>query len=168
MFGVRARVYGRLAIEAVDPQGSVAMSLLREAALEARSLYPELIAPDAPMPQNSALPERAAYFAAFLADTPIGCGALRPLDERTTEVRRMYVLKSHRRRGVARALLAHLVQTAAQLCYTRMRLETGVRQLPAMRLYESFGFQRIPAFGEYANDPTSVCYEKILSSATPP
>ena len=41
-----------LVIEEVDPQGPEAMSLLREAALEARSLYPELIAPGAPMPTN--------------------------------------------------------------------------------------------------------------------
>src|SRR2546430_15426810 len=44
----RARVSRTLVIEEVDPQGPEAMSLLREAALEARSLYPELIAPGAP------------------------------------------------------------------------------------------------------------------------
>jgi putative acetyltransferase len=31
-----------------------------------------------------------------------------------------------------------------------------------MALYESFGFRRIPPFGEYRDDPTSVCYEKPL------
>ena len=49
--------------------------------------------------------------------------------------------------------------------YTVMRLETGNRQHPAMALYESFGFERIAPFGEYANDPTSVCYEKNLARA---
>jgi hypothetical protein len=53
------------------------MSLLREAALEARSLYPELIAPGAPMPANPPQQARAAYFVAFLAGTPVGCGAWR-------------------------------------------------------------------------------------------
>jgi ribosomal protein S18 acetylase RimI-like enzyme len=43
-----------------------------------------------------------------------------------------------------------------------MRLETGNRQLPAMALYESYGFIRIPLFDEYVNDPTSVCYEKHI------
>src|SRR2546426_7702963 len=105
----RARVSETLVIEEVDPQGPEAMSLLREAAMEARSLYPELIAPGAPMPANPPRQERAAYFVAFLAGTPVGCGALRPLNEATAEVRRMYVLQPYRRSGVARALLAHLV-----------------------------------------------------------
>ena len=47
--------------------------------------------------------------------------------------------------------------------YKVMRLETGNRQQPAMALYESFGFERIAPFGEYANDPTSVCYEKYIA-----
>jgi putative acetyltransferase len=156
-------VSGAFAIETADPQGTEAMSLLREAAFEARALYPELIAPNAPLPANPPLQERAAYFVAFLAGIPIGCGALRPLDEATAEVRRMYVLPSHRRAGIARALLAHLERTAAALHYTLIRLETGNRQLPAMALYESFGFRRIAPFGEYANDPTSVCYEKRVA-----
>jgi len=33
-----------------------------------------------------------------------------------------------------------------------------------MALYESCGFERIPPFGEYINDPTSVCYEKLVAS----
>jgi ribosomal protein S18 acetylase RimI-like enzyme len=45
-------------------------------------------------------------------------------------------------------------------------LETGNRQVPAVRLYESSGFTRIPAFGIYANDPTSVCFAKTLPATT--
>ena len=153
---------GTLVIEEVDPQGSEAMSLLREAALEARSLYPELITRGAPMPTNPPRQERAAYFVAFLAGTPVGCGALRPLNGATAEVRRVYVLQPYRRSGVARALLAHLQRTALALHYTVLRVETGNRQLAAMALYESFGFQRIAPFGEHADDSTSVCYEKRL------
>ena len=153
-----------IVIKTVDPQSSEAMSLLREAALEARTLYPELFASDAPMPTNPPLQERAAYFMAFLAGTPVGCGALQPLDGETAEVRRMYVLRSHRRFGVARALLSHLERIALSFHYTVLRLETGNRQRPAMTLYESFGFHRIAPFGEYANDPTSVCYEKRIES----
>jgi len=62
MSNVNAAVNATLVrIEATDPQGPQAMSLLREAAIEARSLYPELIAPDAPMPTNLPLQERGAY-----------------------------------------------------------------------------------------------------------
>jgi GNAT superfamily N-acetyltransferase len=144
------------------------MGLLREAAIEARALYPELIRPNAPMPTNAPPQERAEYLAAFLGQLPIGCAALGPLDRDTAEVRRMYVLKSHRRCGVARALLEHLERAASALHYTALRLETGNRQLPAMALYESFGFRRIAPFGVHAGDPTSVCYEKPLPPTSQP
>jgi len=144
------------------------MSLLKEAALEARSLCPELIAPGAPTPTNPPQQERAPHFVAFLAGTPVGCGALRPINGATAEVRRMYVLQAYRRSGVARALLAHLQRTASALRYTALRIETGDRQSSAMALYESFGFRRIAPFGEHADDPTSVCYEKRLMPVNQP
>jgi putative acetyltransferase len=112
----------RIRIEAADPLGSQAMSLLREAALEARRLYRRIdagvplrqfIDSNAPIPTNAPLPPRGAYFIAFLGNDLVGSGALRPLDETTVEVRRMYVIRSARRAGVGEALLAHLGRTAA-------------------------------------------------------
>jgi GNAT superfamily N-acetyltransferase len=141
-----------------DPQGEAALALLREAAIDARALYPELNKPDAPWPTNPPLPERGVYVLAYAGETAVACGALRPLDQDTAEVRRMYVHRDHRRGGIAREVLVHLAQRAKALGYRRLVLETGYRQEPAMRLYESFGFIRIPAFGEYADDPTSVCF----------
>ena len=41
-------------------------------------------------------------------------------------------------------------------------LETGARQPEALALYESNGFARIAPFGEYIDDPVSVCMEKHL------
>lgn len=153
-------------INPCDPQGDDALALLREAAIEARELYPELQVEGAPWPTNPPLPPRGAYVLGYLDGMPVGCGALRPIDDRVVEVRRMYVLRIARRAGIARALLAHLEQVARELGYATMRLETGCRQRPAMALYESCGFMRIAPFGEYANDPTSVCYEKAVCAPT--
>jgi putative acetyltransferase len=72
----------------------------------------------------------------------------------------MYVLRQVRRTGIARAILVHLEEEASRLRYETLLLETGNRQGPAMSLYESYGFTRIPPFGPYVNDPTSVCYSK--------
>ena len=89
----------RIRIEPTDPQGPQAMSLLREAAFEARRLYRRIdvgvplrqfIDSNAPMPVNPPIPARGAYFIAFLGNDLVGSGALRPLDETTVEVRRMY------------------------------------------------------------------------------
>jgi len=153
-------------IRVVDPQGADALALLREAAIEARALYPELQSEGAPWPGNSPTPPGGTYVIVYEVEEPVGCGALRPLDSATVEVRRMYVLKSARRTGVARKILAALEASASRMGYKVMRLETGDRQQPAMALYESFGFERIAPFGEYANDPTSVCYEKHVAHRT--
>ena len=138
------------------------MALLHEAALEARALYAGLFDADAPMPANDPLPPRGAYVIAYVDDKPLACGALRPLGDTTAELRRMYVLGSARRHGVGRALLVSLEQRARELGYDTLRLETGNRQQAAMALYESFGFQRIAAFGSHVGDPTSMCYEKRI------
>lgn len=157
-----------LHIEDVDPQGADALALLREAAIEARALYPELHQPGAPWPTNPPTPLRGTYLVAYLDSVPTACGALRPIDAQCAEVRRMYVLKSARRGGLARAILTTLERAALAQGYTQLRLETGCRQQAAMALYEACGFHRIPPFGEYAHDPTSVCFEKTIAAVSPP
>ncbi|HEX6269498.1 MAG TPA: GNAT family N-acetyltransferase [Anaerolineales bacterium] len=153
-----------LLIKEVDPQGPDALALLREAAVEARALYSEPHPPGAPWPANSPTQARGIYLVAYLDGKPVACGALRPLEKTVVEVRRMYVARHARRKGIARAILRELEAAAARFGYKTLRLETGYRQLPAMALYESYGFRRIEPFGEYANDPTSVCYEKAVQA----
>ena len=156
-----------LRIEDIDPQGEQALALLREAAVDARALYPELICADAPWPTNPPLEIGGVYVCAFLGQAPVGCGALRALGEDTAEVLRMYVHREHRRQGIARAVLAHLIARAQSLGYARLVLETGCKQSAAIALYESFGFRQIPPFSEYENDPTSVCYQLQLGAREP-
>ncbi|MCE9658431.1 MAG: GNAT family N-acetyltransferase [Burkholderiales bacterium] len=149
-------------IEQVDPQGPVAMALLRQAAAEARALYPELVRPNAPPPTNAPTPDRGVYLVAFVDGAGVACGALRPIDGEIAEVKRMFVVRDSRRRGLARAILDALQEHARSFGFSRLRLETGNRQAAAIALYESCGFEHIAAFGEHANDPTSVCFEKRL------
>ena len=59
-------------------------------------------------------------------------------------------------------LIEHHARTQG---FRRLVLETGYRQVPAMKLYESCGFQRIAPFGRYQEDPTSVCYKKSIAWA---
>jgi putative acetyltransferase len=161
-----------LRFEACDPQGPQALALLHEASLEARALYPELFAPDAPLAGNGPLAARSVYLLAWQGEHCVACGAIQPLPDPaqgepaatdTAEVRRMYVLKSARRGGLARALLDQLEAQARRLGYRGLRLETGYRQHAAMALYEAAGYQHIAAFGPYVGDPTSVCFEKLLT-----
>ncbi|MDH5332043.1 MAG: GNAT family N-acetyltransferase [Aquincola sp.] len=151
-----------LVIEPVDPQHLQALALLAEAGIEARALYPELFANDSPAPTNGPLGEREVYLLAWRDGVAVGCGALRRIDARTGEIRRMFVTRGARREGVARALLARLEADALALGYRRLLLETGARQKPAMALYRASGWRRTTAYGAYVGDPTCVCFGKTI------
>ena len=92
----------------------------------------------------------------------VGCGAIRLIDPRTAEVKRMYVEPDQRGKGVGRAVLARLDAAARQMGAKRLVLETGIRSPEALALYRGAGFKQIACWGEYATSPTSVCMEKIL------
>lgn len=140
------------------------MSLLREAAIEARALYPELHSAKDPWPVNTETPPKGTYLIAYLDGTPIAMGAHRPLDNKCSEVRRMFTHASARRSGAAKAILKALEAHAVLNGFTELKLETGIRQEPAIALYNSMGYHRIEGFGSYRNDPTSVCLAKSLQN----
>lgn len=106
--------------------------------------------------------EGCAFVVARLAGRAVGCGAVRPLEAGVAEVKRMYVEPDARRRGVARRVLRELERIARELSYSAVRLETGLKQPEAIRLYEGEGYARVPCHGAYASDPMSVCFEKRL------
>ena len=89
-------------------------------------------------------------------------GAHRPLDDRRTELRRLFTVGSARRRGAARAILLAVEHHARNGGFTEIKLEPGYKQLAAMALYESMGHERMEPFGVYREDPTSVCDAKRL------
>ena len=150
----------QVSIESVDPLGEEAGQLLRELRAEALRRYGDLLnSPGAP-PANQPAVSWSAYLIARLGGQPVGCAALAPLDEVTAEVRRVYVVASVRRRGIARLLIAGLERRAAELGYRTLRLATGIRQPEAIALYESYGFRRIPPFGVHIGDPVNICFEK--------
>ena len=105
--------------------------------------------------------EGGIFVVAFDEETPVACGALRPLDEESIEVKRMFVVPSHRGRGVSRAVLAFLEDKARSLGFRRLLLETGDVQHAAIGLYSSAGFERVEPFGEY-DGARSVCFGKTL------
>jgi ribosomal protein S18 acetylase RimI-like enzyme len=101
---------------------------------------------------------------ARLDGVAVGCGAVKFFGD-YAEVKRMYVSPECRGRGVAQSLLGHLERLTRQSGYAVLRLETGVHQREAIRLYERAGFSRCKAFGQYAEDGVSLCYEKALAPA---
>jgi putative acetyltransferase len=76
----------------------------------------------------------------------------------------MRTVRAHLRKGIARAMLAHILDEARRRSYQRVSLETGAMAgfAPAQRLYESFGFTYCGPFEGYVEDPNSVFMTKVL------
>jgi GNAT superfamily N-acetyltransferase len=110
-----------------------------------------------------------AFFVGFLDGHPVATGAWRRRPDvavegatLAAEVKRMYVVPRARGRGLARAMLAHLEDTARAAGADAMVLETGIRQPEALALYESSGYLPIAGFGYYKDAPLSRCLARSL------
>lgn len=88
----------------------------------------------------------------------LGCGALKRLSSDHGEIKSMHTAKGMRRRGVATAMLCHVIASARACGMSRLSLETGSQEYfrPARELYKSHGFVECPPFGDYVPDPNSV------------
>ena len=94
-------------------------------------------------------------------DEAVAGGGIRRLEAGVAEIKRMFVRPEARSRGVARALLEALEQTARELGYERVRLDTGPKQVHGLALYRSAGYVDVPAY----NDNPFACFwgEKLLA-----
>lgn len=150
---------------------TVAIHLERPDTLEAQALIEELEGELAPLyPSESRhgysverlLIEAVAFFLIRENGVPAGCGGVKLVGTEYGEVKRMYVRPQFRGLGLARLMLNHLADYAQSRGVSVLRLETGIHQHGAIRLYEGMGFRRIPPFGEYKEDPLSRFYEKRI------
>ena len=82
----------------------------------------------------------------------LGVGALKELGPEHGEIKSMHTAAEARGLGVGRALVEHLVATAARRGYARVSLETGTMDgfAPARALYANAGFVPCGPFGDYA------------------
>jgi ribosomal protein S18 acetylase RimI-like enzyme len=136
---------------------------LREAQrVEVRQVYYPHLEESEPGPHPTA-EDIAVVYVAFDGDRAVGTGALRPIDERHGEIKRMYVDPEYRGSGVAELVVGALEDDARARGWDRLVLETGDTMLPAQRFYRRIGFQPIPAFGPYADSELSRCFAKPLT-----
>lgn len=92
----------------------------------------------------------------------IGCGAMKPYDKNSMEIKRMFVPIEYRGKNVAVTMLDELECWAEAIGFNRCILETGIFMSDAVRLYEKCGFQRISNYGQYSEVEDSICFEKFL------
>lgn len=94
----------------------------------------------------------------------MGCGALKELDPTHGEIKSMRTASAYLRKGVASALMIHILEEARRRSYRRLSLETGSRDAfaPARSLYTRFGFKFCSPFADYVEDPFSVFMTREL------
>ncbi|MCD2518053.1 GNAT family N-acetyltransferase [Massilia sp. G4R7] len=91
----------------------------------------------------------------------VGCAALVNRGS-YGEVKRMFVDTARRGLGTGAQLLEHLEMFARMSGIRGLKLETGIHQPEAIRLYERAGYLRGEPFGDYNADPLSLFMEKNL------
>lgn len=106
--------------------------------------------------------EGVAFFVLRSHGVPAACGGVKLFDAEYSEIKRMYVRPQYRGSGFGKLMVNHLADYTQAHRIALIRLETGIHQRQAIRLYERMGFQRIPPFGPYRPDPLSLCFEKRL------
>ncbi len=99
---------------------------------------------------------------AYNEGIPVGCGCIKEYDIETVEIKRMFVDKDYRGRGISKAILSRLENIAFEKGYKKTILETGIKQQEAIGLYSKQGYKKIENYGQYAGMNSSVCMLKQL------
>jgi putative acetyltransferase len=158
-----SRKRSKCVVRRADSRAPETLCLVERLWHELGALYPEVKGP--PFAPDEIAGGRASFVVAWVKGEPVGCGAFRPLSEdegNVAEIKRMYVEPRMRRHGISRSILVELEKLARDCGYAVVRLETGLRQPNAIRLYETSGYHRIERYGRHRDDPLSVCFEKSL------
>ena len=99
---------------------------------------------------------------AYVNGVAVASGAIRMLDNKRVEIKRMFVIREYRGKGYSKEILNELEIWSKELGYSEFVLETGINHPEAISLYEKSGYRRIKNYGPYKNLPESICMGKIL------
>ncbi len=92
----------------------------------------------------------------------IGCAGFKYHDEGVAEVKRVFLKKEYRGRGLAKELMGQLEARAKASGYRKLVVETGAVLKEAYSLYQKLGYERIENYGPYRCMCGSVCMSKDL------
>lgn len=94
--------------------------------------------------------------------TAVGCGGYKAFDEETAELKRVFMDKAYRGKGLSKELLRRIEADARMAGYRYMVLETGAILKEAVALYAKSGYKIINNYGPYVDMPQSICMQKKL------
>ena len=148
-------------IAAERPDTPDAMALIDELQTHLGALYP--VKSQHGFTVRQLIEQRVAFFVLRADGRAAGCGGILLVGREYGELKRMFVRPEFRGQKFGERLVERLAQHAREHGVNLLRLETGIHQLAAIRLYERLGFRPIPAFPPYSDDPVSRCYEMALA-----
>lgn len=104
------------------------------------------------------------FWSGWAGDQIAAMGALKRLDATNGEIKSMRVADAFLGKGAGRAMLEHIMAEARRAGIVTLWLETGSTDafIPALKLYESAGFEVCGPFGDYKLDPFSVFMTRTL------
>lgn len=151
-----------MTIESLDPADKEVAALIARSDAFYRDLYP----PESNhLEDEQALKRDNVLFVGYRSDGRlVACGAAKLMqdDGAYAEIKRVFVDQSHRGRGLSLKIMDYLEAELARRGVQLLRLETGIKQPEALRLYDKLGYQRRGPYGAYGPDPYSVFMEKKL------
>jgi ribosomal protein S18 acetylase RimI-like enzyme len=102
------------------------------------------------------------FIIAIKDDNVIGCVGLKKMDDKTCEMKRLFVTDNYNGKGIGKKLVEKIIEEAKVKNYEKMRLDTLDTMKTALKIYRKNGFYEIKPY--YNNPNTGVIYlEKNLS-----
>ena len=95
-------------------------------------------------------------------NAPIACGCWKAVDSLSAEIKRIYVLPEHRRKGAASMIVRVLEDDIVSSGRKHIVLETARTTPDSEALYLSLGYQEIDYYGSPAGAENCLCFEKYL------
>jgi len=127
---------------------------------ELREMYAELMDT---YDQHNLIEQIDTVVIAYLDDAPVGCGCFKVFDNEAVELKRMFVAKAGRGKGIGKLIINELEAWAVELGFKYTVLETGTKNFDAHQLYRKSGYEDIPRYGPYLDLEGSICMRKYLN-----
>lgn len=125
-------------------------------------LWNELQEDQATYDQYNKVPHIKTAVLVYADNAAVACGCFKQWDDQTVEIKRMFVEKAYRGKGISRQVLSELERWAIELGYQFAVLETSVHFATARKLYQTSGYYVTDNYPPYEGLQDSVCMRKQL------